>query len=231
MTPRPLPKRPPTRLLAALLVSAALLAGCRDQTAARQTTDLTNQVQTLTQERDRLNARITADAEQRADMQNQIDSLRAENDQLKAQIAQGASAQGSGAQGSGTQGSQGSGQAAGNSTTGGSTAAGPDQGGASTGSTDALGADSPQMAAARTYAKNVYDALQARIAEDPVYTPETVAKDTPDCTQATAIGENGYGKAPAGVDSCRVEPAGDHDFKVTLDVSGQEMVVGPGAQP
>lgn len=207
MTPRLRSPRPSFRLLAALCLSAALLSGCRDQNAAQQNSALSQQVKDLTQERDRLNARITAEAEQRAEMQTQLDTLRSENDRLKVQIAQGTGA------------------------SGGTSATTPSTSSSSTGSSGALGADPAPMVAARTYAKNVYAALQARIAEDPMYTPEAVAKATPDCTQATAIGENGYGQAPAGVDKCTIEPAGDHDFTVTLDVSGQQMVVGPGAQP
>ncbi len=79
---------------------------------------------------------------------------------------------------------------------------------------------------AQGYSANVHAAYLGRMAEDPMYTPERLAKEVPDCTRADEVGDRDFGKRPESVTTCTVEADGDNDVRVTVKAGERTFVNG-----
>lgn len=79
---------------------------------------------------------------------------------------------------------------------------------------------------AQGYAVAVHAAFQGRMSEDPMYTPERLANEVPDCLKASSVGGRNFGAPPASVTSCSVEPDGANDVRVTVKTARRTFVNG-----
>ena len=79
---------------------------------------------------------------------------------------------------------------------------------------------------AQGYSAAVHAAFLGRMAEDPMYTPEGLVKEVPDCTRAKSVGDRDFGPRPDSVRACTVEPDGEGDVRVTVKTEGRIFVNG-----